>query len=308
MPHLNVEKVFRTSRLRQNSPPPTPRPPPPSLRSRASQLAAPTTSPQSDSEPPKDSTVFCYKQKQPIFDPSQLSSATNTPPLCSTNTCVYGIGYIDGSTSQGFFASETLTLTPSDVFPNFLFGCGENNQGVFAGDAGFIGLGRSRLSLVSQISSKYGNYFSYCLPSTPSCTGFLTFGKGGRSSAGSSLQFAPLLSKSKDPSSYYVDIIGIKVGGKTLSISQSVFKTPGSIIDSGTVITRLPPAAYDALKTAFRQHMTQYRLAKPMSGFDICYHVKKNTTLKIPSISFVFGGNIEVGSWGLAIEVVLNLA
>ncbi|KAI7988498.1 Aspartyl protease family protein [Camellia lanceoleosa] len=258
----------------------------------------------------KPCTVFCYKQKQPIFDPShsstyknitctsrqcsQLSSSTSTTPSCSTNTCVYGMGYGDGSTSYGFFASETLTLTPSDVFPHFLFGCGENNQGKFDGEAGLIGLGRSRLSLVSQISSKYGNYFSYCLPSTPSYTGSLKFGKGGRSSAGSSLQFTPLLSKSKDPSSYYVDIIGIKVGGKTLSISQSVFKTPGSIIDSGTVITRLPPAAYDALKTAFRRHMTQYRMGKPVSGFDTCYRVKKNTTLKIPSISFVFGGNIEV--------------
>ncbi|GMQ02742.1 hypothetical protein CsSME_00048832 [Camellia sinensis var. sinensis] len=258
----------------------------------------------------KPCTVFCHKQKQPIFDPShsttyknitctsrqcsQLSSSTSTTPSCSTNTCVYGIGYLDGSTSQGFFASETLTLTPSDVFPNFLFGCGENNKGVFAGEAGLIGLGRSRLSLVSQISSKYGNYFSYCLPSTPSYTGSLTFGKGGRSSAGSSLQFTPLLSKSQDPTAYYVDIIGIKVGGKTLSISQSVFKTPGSVIDSGAVITRLPAAAYDALKTAFRQHMTQYRMAKPVSGFDTCYRVKKNTTLKIPSISFEFGGNIEV--------------
>ncbi|XP_028121921.1 aspartyl protease family protein At5g10770-like, partial [Camellia sinensis] len=242
----------------------------------------------------KPCTVFCYKQKQPIFDPShsttyknitctsghcsQLSSSTNIPPSCSTNTCVYGIRYGDGSTSYGFFASETFTLTPSDVFPNFLFGCGENNQGQFDGEAGLIGLGRSRLSLVSQISSKYGNYFSYCLPSTPSYTGSLTFGKGGRSSAGSSLQFTPLLSKSKDPSLYYVDIIGIKVGGKTLSISQSVFKTPGSIIDSGTVITRLPPAAYDSLTTAFRQHMTQYRMAKPLSILDTCYRVKKNTT------------------------------
>ncbi|GMQ02749.1 hypothetical protein CsSME_00048839 [Camellia sinensis var. sinensis] len=255
-------------------------------------------------------TVFCYKQKQPIFDPSrsttyknitctsrhcsQLSSATSTTPRCSTNTCVYGVRYGDNSISQGFFASETLTLTPYDVFPKYLFGCGEKNQGLWNGVAGLIGLGRDRLSIVSQVSSKYGNYFSYCLPSTPSCTGYLTFGTGGRSFTGSSLRFTPLLSKSKGPSFYYVDIIGIKVAGKTLSISRSVFKKSGSIIDSGTVITRLPPAAYDALKTAFRQHMTQYRMAKPFSIFDTCYRVKKNTTLKIPSISFVFGGNTEV--------------
>ncbi|KAL7165898.1 hypothetical protein ACSBR2_036715 [Camellia fascicularis] len=255
-------------------------------------------------------TVFCYKQKQPIFDPSrsttyknitctsrhcsQLSSATSTTPRCSTNTCVYGVRYGDNSISQGFFASETLTLTPSDVFPKYLFGCGEKNQGLWNGVAGLIGLGRDRLSIVSQVSSKYGNYFLYCLPSTPSYTGYLTFGTGGRSFTGSSLKFTPLLSKSQGPSFYYVDIIGIKVGGKTLSISRSVFKKSGSIIDSGTVITRLPPAAYNALKTAFRRHMTQYRMAKPFSIFDTCYRVKKNTTLKAPSISFVFGGNIEV--------------
>ncbi|GMQ02752.1 hypothetical protein CsSME_00048840 [Camellia sinensis var. sinensis] len=40
--------------------------------------------------------------------------------------------------------------------------------------------------------------------------------------------------------------------------------------------------------------MTQYPMAKPVSVFDTCYRVKKITTLKIPSISFVFGGNIEV--------------
>ncbi|CAL5434884.1 unnamed protein product [Camellia sinensis] len=213
-----------------------------------------------------------------ILGSKLLSSSTSTIFSCSTDTCVYGIRYGDGSTSYGFFASETFTLTPSDVFPNFLFGCSENNQAKLDGEAGLIGPGRSRLSLVSQISFKYGNYFSYCLSSTPNYTGSLTFGKGGRSSTGSSLQFSLLLSKSKDRSSYYIDIIGIKVSGKTLSSSQSVFKTPGSIIDSSIVITRLPLAAYNMLKMTFRQQMTQYRMAKPLSILDTCYRVKKNTT------------------------------
>ncbi|KAL7187197.1 hypothetical protein ACSBR1_037299 [Camellia fascicularis] len=251
----------------------------------------------------------CYLQQEPVYDPSlsstytnitcssqlcsQLSSATSFAPRCFTNTCVYGIEYGDSSFSQGFFGSETITLTPSDVFPNFLFGCGKNNYGLFGGAAGLIGLGRDPLSLVSQTSSKYGNYFSYCLPSTTSSSGYLTFGNGAGSSTGSSLQFTPLLSNSKD-SSYFFDIIGIKVSGQTLSISQSVFKTAGSIIDSGTVITRLPPAAYKRLRKAFRQQMKQYPLTQPLSILNTCYDLSKYSTVSIPNISFLFGGDIEV--------------
>jgi hypothetical protein len=34
--------------------------------------------------------------------------------------------------SVGFFGKERLTLAPTDVFDNFLFGCGLNNQGLFS--------------------------------------------------------------------------------------------------------------------------------------------------------------------------------
>lgn len=249
----------------------------------------------------------CYNQQDPTFDPSlsktyknitcnsaqcsALRSATSASPGCATTTCVYGIQYGDSSYSVGFFGSETLTLTPSDIFPNFLFGCGENNRGLFGASAGLIGLGRDSLSIVSQTASKYGKFFSYCLPSRSSSDGYLAFGKGGISGA---LKFTPLLSNSQNPSFYFIDITGIKVGGATLSIPQSVFKTAGAIIDSGTVITRLPPAAYTPLRTAFRQQMKQYPMAQALSILDTCYDLSKYSTVSIPKISFLFGGNIEV--------------
>ncbi|KAI7987322.1 Aspartyl protease family protein [Camellia lanceoleosa] len=252
----------------------------------------------------------CYPQQESIYNPSlsstytnitcsshqcsQLSYATSVAPHCFTNTCFYGIKYGVSSFSQGFFGSETITLTPFDVFPNFFFGCGENNDGLFGGAAGLIGLGRDSLSLVSQTSSKYGNYFSYCLPSKTSSSGHLTFGNGGGNSTGSSLQFTPLLSNSKASSLYFFDIIGIKVSGQTLSISQSVFKTASSIIDYGTVITRLPPAAYTPLRTAFRQQMKQYPMTQALSILDTCYDMSKYSTVSIPKISFLLGDNIEV--------------
>ncbi|KAA8525661.1 hypothetical protein F0562_007514 [Nyssa sinensis] len=250
----------------------------------------------------------CYLQKQAIFDPSQsstysnitcnsaqcsqLRSSTSTSPRCSSgNTCIYGIQYGDQSFSVGYFAKEKLTLTSTDVINDFLFGCGQDNEGLFRGTAGLLGLGREQLSIVSQTSQKYGKYFSYCLPSSSSSSGFLTFGNSGVSS---NVKFTPLLTKPESPSFYFIEIEAISVGGKTLSIDKSVFSTAGSIIDSGTVITRLPPNAYSALRTAFTQQMKKYPMAQPISLFDTCYDFTNYTTVSLPVISFSFSGGVNV--------------
>ncbi|CBI21177.3 unnamed protein product, partial [Vitis vinifera] len=109
---------------------------------------------------------YCYHQQEPIFNPSkstsytniscssptcdELKSGTGNSPSCSASTCVYGIQYGDQSYSVGFFAQDKLALTSTDVFNNFLFGCGQNNRGLFVGVAGLIGLGRNALSLMSK--------------------------------------------------------------------------------------------------------------------------------------------------------------
>lgn len=250
----------------------------------------------------------CYQQKEPTFDPSQsatysniscsssvcsqLTSATGNTPGCSTSTCIYGIQYGDQSFSVGFFSKEKLTLTSTDVFNNFLFGCGQNNQGLFGGAAGLLGLGRDALSLVQQTASKYGRVFSYCLPSTSSSTGHLTFGKSAGTS--SAIKFTPLSKSGQGTSFYGLDIVGISLGGRKLSISTSTFSNAGTIIDSGTVITRLPPAAYSALKAAFRQAMKKYPSTGALSILDTCYDLSKYTTFSIPKISFSFSGGVNV--------------
>lgn len=255
--------------------------------------------------------VSCYKQKDPIFNPSasttysnisctslqcsQLSSATSSSPKCSSSTCIYGIQYGDRSFSVGFFGTETLSLTPTDVFPNFFFGCGQNNQGLFGSTAGLLGLGRNKLSMVSQTASKYGRYFSYCLPSSSS-SGYLTFGKGRNSNA---LKFTTLSINSRGPSFYFIDIVAIKCGTTMLSIPKAIFQTAGMIIDSGTVITRLPPTAYSALRTEFRKQMAKYPSAPALSILDTCYNFSNYTTVTIPVVTFYFGGNVQVPIPGL---------
>ncbi|XWS70535.1 hypothetical protein CRYUN_Cryun03dG0056100 [Craigia yunnanensis] len=260
---------------------------------------------------------YCYQQKDTKFDPSISSTYSNVScnselrnsllsatdyhvkqisagnsPHCSSSTCAYDIEYGDSSFSIGFFAKKRLTLTSTDVFNNFLFSCGQNNQGLFVGAAGLLGLGQDKLSLPSQTASKYNKFFSYCLPSSASSTGFLTLGKSKGNSK--SVKFTPLSTDLPDPSFYGLDITGISVGGNKLSISTSVFTTAGAIIDSGTIITRLPPAAYAAVRSAFRRRMSQYPTAKKLAILDTCYDFSNYKSVIIPIISFFFRGGVEV--------------
>lgn len=250
----------------------------------------------------------CYPQQDPIFDPSKstsysnitcgsaqcsgLLSATGNKPGCiaSTSTCVYGIQYGDQSFSVGYFSKDKITLTPTDSFDNFLFGCGQNNQGLFGKSAGLLGLGRDPLSIVSQTSQKYGKFFSYCLPNKSGSKGHLTFGKDR---VPRNVGYTPLTNTDQG-TFYFVDLVAIAVGGQQLPISPSIFKNAGTIVDSGTVITRLPPTAYTSMKTAFKKQMSMYPEAPAVSILDTCFDLSNYTSVTIPKLVFIFGGNSKV--------------
>ncbi|CAH2073187.1 unnamed protein product [Thlaspi arvense] len=250
----------------------------------------------------------CYPQKEPIFNPSSSSSYSNiscSSPVCASRTsegllsrcsaspnCLYGIRYGDGSTTTGFFSTEKFTLTPSDVFDGVNFGCGEDNEGLFHGVAGLLGLGRGKLSFPSQTKNTYNNIFSYCLPSSPNYIGHLTFGSAGTSNA---VKYTPISSFPR-ASLYGLGIEGITVDDQKLEIPSTVFSTPGAIIDSGTVISRLPPKAYEALRTAFKAKMSNYTAAPGRLIFDTCYDFTglKTADIRIPRIAFSFSGGTDV--------------
>ncbi|KAJ8620316.1 hypothetical protein MRB53_028845 [Persea americana] len=255
----------------------------------------------------KPCAVKCYNQKEPIFDPSQstsfvniscnsaectrLSSATGNPSSCYSSTCEYSIGYGDGSNSAGIFGQETLTLTSTDVIQNFRFGCGQNQSGLFDETAGLLGLGRDPVSIVSQTAGDYGQVFSYCLPSSSSSEGYLTFGTKAISPG---VNFTSLVTNPNAPSFYFLELIGISVGGSDIGIPPSTFSSPGTIIDSGTVITRLQPAAYSALKSAFQKGMSNYTMAPAYELFDTCYDFTGLDTVSVPTIKLRFNGGVDV--------------
>ncbi|EMS67345.1 Aspartic proteinase nepenthesin-2 [Triticum urartu] len=153
---------------------------------------------------------------------------------------------------------------------------------------GLMGLGGGAQSLATQTAGTFGKAFSYCLPPTPDSSGFLTLG-----AATSGFSKTQMLRSSQVPSYYGVLLEAIRVGGRQLNIPASVF-SGRSIMDSGTIITRLPATAYSALSSAFKAGMKQYPPAQPMGIFDTCFDFSGQSTINIPSVALVFSGEVVV--------------
>ncbi|GFP82832.1 aspartic proteinase nepenthesin-2 [Phtheirospermum japonicum] len=248
----------------------------------------------------------CTSDTCPIFDPTVSSTYYNIScdkPLCFNmlprktcdllRRCTYSVVYGDGSYSVGLFSLEKLTIPETgDVFPDFMFGCGQSNYG-FGEASGILGFGRNETSFLSQIKETYGSYFSYCFPSTSDMIGFLTLGQN-QDSTNSNMNFTPLSTRPDYPSFYFVEITSISVGGTQLAIDYpSLFKNPGTIIDSGTVISRVPQDAYTAMRDEFkRMIMGNYTAAKTFTIFDTCFYASQG--MIVPIVSFTFRGNVTV--------------
>ncbi|KAI9115546.1 hypothetical protein K1719_013215 [Acacia pycnantha] len=262
----------------------------------------------------------CYTQNEPIFDPSKSSSYSNIPcsssqcsqlfsatghtPTCSASSgdCLYNLTLGDISLSVGNYAKETLTITPAHVVNDFFFGCGHDNSALlFNGTAGILGLGRNQISFVQQTSDIFHNIFSYCLPATASDVGYLNFGGEPPSD---NVIYTPFSSIPLSSHFYAVDLNGISLAGHSLPITSSVFSS-GVIIDSASVITLLPQAAYGPLRDAFRKAMSEYRMAAPFIILDTCYDLSGQDTVIVPKITLSFGGgaNVDLDASGVVYAV-----
>ncbi|XP_059651225.1 aspartyl protease family protein 2-like [Cornus florida] len=249
----------------------------------------------------------CYSQTDPVFDPTKSTSFVALTcgsllcrrldsPGCNQrrNTCLYQVSYGDGSFTFGEFSTETLTSRRTTVH-DVAFGCGHDNQGLFVGAAGLLGLGRGKLSFPSQTGDRFGRKFSYCLAdrlasSTPSSVVF------GDSAVPGTAVFTPLLTNPKIGTFYYLGLTGISVGGvRVRGITASLFELDSSgnggvIIDSGTSVTRLTRPAYAALRDAFRSGASRLKRAPDFSLFDTCFDLTGKTEVKVPTVVMHFVG------------------
>ncbi|XWS12041.1 hypothetical protein CRYUN_Cryun37aG0056500 [Craigia yunnanensis] len=225
--------------------------------------------------------IYRHSQADPIFNPSasktykslscatsecsSLKEATLNNPLCTaSNKCVNTASYGDSSHSTGYISQDLLTLAQSQAFPNFFYGCGQDNEGLFGRATGLLGLARDKLSMLAQVSTKYGYAFSYCLPTTASTT----------------------------------------AGGTPLRVAATQYRVP-TIIDSGTVITRLPMSLYSALRDAFVNIMSKkYAQAPGVSTVDACFQGTVKSLSVEPEIQMMFqgGADLTLGASNVLIE------
>ncbi|WOL16884.1 hypothetical protein Cni_G25672 [Canna indica] len=201
------------------------------------------------------------------------------------------------------------------------FGCGSSNNGVgFSEAAGFVGLGRGKLSLISQLGILT---FSFCFTSFGSpkkgslLLGSLPPSANPNSSSPPSTVSTPILLNSFRPSFYYISLKGITIGTTRLDIPSSAFAirndgSGGMIIDSGTSITFLEYAAYAKGEEAFSSQIKNLRVRVSSFRGTICLRITPhpNNQLRfgftsMPKIDW----NVEstVGEHEIKIEAVTSL-
>ncbi|XP_072979603.1 aspartyl protease family protein At5g10770-like [Typha angustifolia] len=253
----------------------------------------------------------CYSQQDPIFDPSISSSyktiacnssvcdslqlSTGGSDFCDIDqpSCNYDLSYGDGSYSRGVLAQDSMNLA-GNIIESFLFGCGRNNQGLFGGTSGLMGLGRSQISLVSQTITQFGGVFSYCLPMKEyDSSGSLVL--GADSSIYRNLTpvvYTKMISDPLEGPFYFLKLTGMSIGG--VKVQASGFSTGKVLIDSGTVITRLVPSVYNAVKSEFLKQFSGYPIAPGFSILDTCFNLAGYMEVKIPTIKLELEGNVTV--------------
>jgi hypothetical protein len=259
--------------------------------------------------------VSCHRQVGPLYDPrasstyatvpcsasqcDELQAATLNPSACSVrNVCIYQASYGDSSFSVGYLSRDTVSFG-SGSYPNFYYGCGQDNEGLFGRSAGLIGLARNKLSLLYQLAPSLGYSFSYCLP-TPASTGYLSIGPY----TSGHYSYTPMASSSLDASLYFVTLSGMSVGGSPLAVSPAEYSSLPTIIDSGTVITRLPTAVYTALSKAVAAAMVGVQSAPAFSILDTCFQGQASQ-LRVPAVAMAFAGGatLKLATQNVLIDV-----
>lgn len=255
----------------------------------------------------------CFKQELPFFKPNSSSTYRKIPcnaPNCTSfpeitfcsvrrKKCLYSESYGDGSFTQGVLSTDTLTLASTGrervSVPNFVFGCGFRNGGIFdGGESGIVGLGGGNASLVRQLGFLTRGKFSYCLVSLSdkSNSSKLNFGSNAEV-LGRGVVSTPLVIKS--PETFYrLTLEGISVGNQRLELydpllSDSRVQEGNIIIDSGTTLTLLPVDLYTKVENAMKSSIKLRQIKDPQGVLDLCYFTRNDIRI-FPQVTVHFRG------------------
>ncbi|KAI0495870.1 hypothetical protein KFK09_022177 [Dendrobium nobile] len=218
---------------------------------------------------------------QPLPCSSSLCSLF-TPLPCSSpsSLCTYNQSYGGDSSFSAALAQDTLHLA-GDTIPAFTFGAVTSaTAGPSFPKQGLLALGRGPASLLSQTTSLYHSVFSYCLPSYNSYyfSGSLRLGPLRQPAR---IRSTPLLFNPHRPSLYYVNLTSVSVGRvRVITPPNSFAFDPntgaGTVVDSGTVITRFVATAYTAIRDEFRRQVNATNGYESLGAFDTCFSTATN--------------------------------
>ncbi|KAJ9182052.1 hypothetical protein P3X46_006085 [Hevea brasiliensis] len=181
---------------------------------------------------------------------------------------------------------------------HFLFVCGPTFllNGLARGAQGVLGLGRSPVSLPSQLAAAFDFHkkFATCLSSS---NGFILFRNMGSDSIFSSeisrsLTYTPLVSNpGGNPQEYFINVRSIKINGKRLALGQEGIK--GTKISTTVPYTTLESSIYGTFVKAYikaANGMNMTRVA-PLAPFGLCFSSKgigvTELGAKVPAIELV---------------------
>lgn len=250
----------------------------------------------------------CMPAPAVTFEPNRSASFSRL--LCGGQTCQRVVnqtcaadgagpcGYVaiygNDKNTTGYLANDTFTFGDA-VVPGLVFGCSDLSEGDFFGASGVFGFGRGPLSLVSQLQLTWFSYFWASSSDDSSGSSFVQFGDDKVVTTPNS-RSTPLLANGVYPDLYFVNLTGIKVGGKLLrDIPGGTFDlradgSGGTFLSTRVPVTFLEEAAYDALRNALARGINARTVNGSALGLDLCYTIGSLANLRVPKVALVFDG------------------
>lgn len=222
---------------------------------------------------------------------------------CHNNSCLISIENTVTRT-VGFFevATDVISIQNSVILPNFIFGCSQTwlVKGLVTGVQGMAGLGRTRLGLPHQLSSKFGPKFALCLPSTSKSNGLLVFGNPPAYSfypnyeksmlvdvskyfAFTKLYVNPVptaddVPKGERSAEYFIRVTSITINGKPIRLNQTLLSIDkegygGTKISTVNPYMVLESSIYEVVAETFGKELKAMNVSKvaPVAPFSECF-------------------------------------
>ncbi|PAN17716.1 hypothetical protein PAHAL_3G151200 [Panicum hallii] len=198
-------------------------------------------------------------------------------------SCSYHQKVLDGTVTIGIYGMEKATVALSDgkmaKLPGLVLGCSVMEAGLTV-DAhdGVLSLGNGEVSFGVIASSRFASRFSFCLLSANSertASSYLTFGPNP-AVMGPGTMVTDISYNNYIHVAFGFRVTGISVGGQPLDIPPEVWddklRHGGVVLDTGTSVTALVPAAYDAVTAALDSYLGHLPRITDMPGFEFCYN------------------------------------